>query len=146
MSSSYTNPQALRQAVENRLRRLAMEMPGAQLADLQRQFAYDRLLCRVFQADRNGWVLKGATAMLARLGPLARHTMDVDLYRRGGDLEEAENALRNAAELDLGDYFRFTLTPGRRLIQDGVASRISVVAYLGVTEFARFHVDLVAGI
>jgi hypothetical protein len=36
--------------------------------------------------------------------------MDVDLYRRGGDLDEAENALRNTAELDLGGYFRFTLT------------------------------------
>jgi hypothetical protein len=43
--------------------------------------------------------------------------MDVDLYRRGGDLDQAENALRNTAELDLGDYFRFTLPPGRRLIQ-----------------------------
>ena len=133
----YSTPYALRQAVDDRLRRLAREHPGAQLADLQRQFAYDRVLCRVFQADRNGWVLKGATAMLARLGPLARHTLDVDLYRRGGDLDEAENALRNAAELDLGDYFRFALTPGRRLIQDGVASRISVVAYIGATEFAR---------
>jgi hypothetical protein len=72
--------------------------------------------------------------------------MDVDLYRRGGDLAAAESALREAVSLDLSDNFRFALTPGRRLIQDGVASRISVVAYIGVAEFARFHVDLVAGI
>jgi hypothetical protein len=123
-----------------------MERPGAQLADLQRQLAYDRLLNRVFQTDRDSWVLKGATAMLARLGPLARHTMDVDLYRRSGDLNEAENALREAAAFDLQDYFRFELSPGQRLIQDGLASRIAVVAYIGATVFARFHVDLVAGI
>ena len=146
MTHRYATPQALRQAINDRLRWLANERRGAQLADLQRQLAYDRLLCRVFQTDREGWVLKGATSMLARLGPLARHTMDVDLYRRAGDLVAAEEALRKAASLDLGDYFRFALSSGRRLIQDGVASRISVVAYIGVTQFAQFHVDLVAGI
>jgi nucleotidyltransferase AbiEii toxin of type IV toxin-antitoxin system len=79
VTHAYASPQALRQAVDDRLRHVAKQQPATQLADLQRQFAYDRLLCRVFQADRNGWVLKGATAMLARLGPTARHTMDVDL-------------------------------------------------------------------
>jgi hypothetical protein len=146
VSEAYSTPQALRQALDDRLRQLTKDRPGAQLADLQRQFAYDRLLGRVFRADKEGWVLKGATAMLARLGPLARHTMDVDLYRRDPDLETAERALREAVAFDLGDHFRFALTPGRRVIQDGVASRISVVAYIGAAEFARFHVDLVASI
>ena len=43
------------------------------------------------------WVLKGATAMLARLEGRARHTLDVDLYRRDGSLADAERALREAA-------------------------------------------------
>jgi len=80
----YADPRALRQAMTARLRTLAAERGGGQLSDLQRQFAYDRLLCRVFSADAEGWVLKGATAMLARLAGQARHTIDVDLYRRTG--------------------------------------------------------------
>ena len=140
------DPQAARQAIADRLRQFARERPGTQLADLQRQFAYDRLLCRLFVAQRREWVLKGATAILARLGGQARHTLDVDLYRREGSLSEAETALHAAAAHDLGDNFRFALHPSRRVAQDRGALRIPVVAYLGATEFASFHVDLVAGI
>ena len=146
MSERYTQPQALRQAVEDRLRLFAKEHPGTSLADLQRQFAYDRLLSRVFQVDGDRWVLKGATAMLARLGSLARHTADIDLYREHGDLSEAETALRVAASLDLGDHFRFALNPGRQIVQDRQARRIPVVVYIGAAQFAQFHVDLVVGV
>lgn len=139
----YRDPRALRQAVTDRLRRLANERSASELSDLQRQFAYDRLLSRVFQADRDEWVLKGATAMLARLEGQARHTVDIDLYRRSGGLGDAERALREAAQVDLGDYFRFELRPGEPITQGGRAVRVPVVAYLGVTEFARFHADLV---
>ena len=93
-------PQAMRQAVKDRLRRLAKDQSGTQVADLQRQFAYDRLLSRVFRTDSDRWVLKGATAMLARFGVRARHTLDIDLYRQQGTLDEAENALRAAASVD----------------------------------------------
>jgi hypothetical protein len=118
-----------------------------QLADLQRQFAYDRFLTRVFLAvDRDRWVLKGAAALLARLHGRTRHTVDVDLYREESGPEEAEAALRDAAARDLGDFFRFTLSPGRPVAQAGAARRVPVVAYLGATEFASFHVDLVTGI
>lgn len=101
---------------------------AGQFTDLQRQFAYDRLLCRVFQTEPDRWVLKGATAMLARLEGKARHTIDVDFYSRSGGL---------------GDDFRFELGPGQAVAQGGRAVRIPVAAYVGVTEFARFHVDLV---
>lgn len=79
----YDNPQALRQALSDRLRPIAAES-GTELSALLRQFAYDRLLCRLFSAEPERWVLKGATAMLARLEGHARHTLDVDLYRRDG--------------------------------------------------------------
>ena len=141
----YAEPSALRHAVTDRLRQRAREQQ-TQLADLQRQFAYDRLLARVFSAEPEAWVLKGAAALLARLGGSARHTLDVDLYRPAGRLEDAEAALRAAASLDLGDFFRFTLEPGRRIADGRVTLRVPVTAYLGVTEFARFHVDLVADI
>lgn len=142
----YADPAALRRAIADRLRQLAPHRPGAQLADLQRQFAYDRLLARVFGAEPDAWVLKGATALLARLGGAARHTLDVDLYRPDAPLEDAEAALRLAASVDLGDFFRFTLEPGRRLAEGRMTLRVPVTAYLGATEFARFHVDLVAGL
>jgi predicted nucleotidyltransferase component of viral defense system len=70
--------------VTDRLRPLARDR-GVELTDLLRQFAYDRLLCRVFISDPERWVLKGATAMLARLEGVARHTRDVDLLSRTGD-------------------------------------------------------------
>lgn len=76
----YADPGALRHAVTDRLRQLAREQ-RTQLADLQRQFAYDRLLARVFSAEPEAWVLNGATALLARLAGAARHTLAIDLYR-----------------------------------------------------------------
>lgn len=131
----------------DRLRRFSREeRPGTQLADIQRQFAYDRLLTRVFLADPECWVLKGATAMLARLQGVARHTIDIDLYRRLGDLPAAEAELQRAAAIDLGDHFRLALGAGRMLVEAGHALRIPVVAYVGATEFASFRVDLSAGL
>ena len=111
----YADPAALRQAINARLRALVGKDPQLQLTDLQRQFAYDRFLTRVFLApDRERWVLKGAAALLARLHARARHTLDLDLYREDSGLDEAEAALRAAAGLDMGDFFRFTLSPGGR--------------------------------
>jgi len=52
----YGDPAALRQALTDQLRRLALARPGAQLADLQRQFAYDRLLpASLSTSPRRGW-------------------------------------------------------------------------------------------
>jgi hypothetical protein len=141
----YASPQALRRAVTDRLRELAGQRSGARLGDLLRQFAYDRLLARAFTTDPDRWVLKGAAAMLARLPAAARHSKDIDLYSQTGDLDEAERALRRAATVDLGDYFRFELGPARPLEQEK-AMRVPVTAYLGPTEFASFHADLVAGL
>jgi hypothetical protein len=90
-------------------------------------------------------VLKGATALLARLHGQARHSIDIDLYDQAGSLDDAEAALRAAADRDVGDHFRFVLTPGRRIAEGGVALRANVTAFLGASEFARFNVDLVVG-
>lgn len=136
----------MRQAIDDRLRRLQRERVASQLSDLQRQFAYDRLLCRIFRTQPNYWVLKGATAMLARLGGLARHSLDVDLYCTHANLTDAEQALNDCAAVDLGDFFRFALRPGRQMPQAPNASRVAIQAYLGATAFATFNVDLVTGI
>src|ERR1700735_829611 len=74
----YATPNAFRRALTDRLKLLA-ESSHWTVPQLQRQVAYDRLLERLYQFDR-GWVVKGATALMAReLG--ARATLDIPLPR-----------------------------------------------------------------
>jgi hypothetical protein len=134
----------MNRALTDVLRIHARGRPGVMLDSLRRQFAYDRLLTRIFTgSDANLWVLKGATAILARLAGDARHTRDIDLYRQDEGLPAAENSLRAAAAIDEGDFFRFALDAAQRITDDRNTLRIPVIAYLGLREFARFHVDLV---
>ena len=62
--SRYATPAAFRDALEARLARLANAGPWS-YSQLHRQFAYDRLLERLYAHDRD-WVVKGAVALLAR--------------------------------------------------------------------------------
>lgn len=135
---AYPSPQAFRQALTDKLREAAKISPWT-LSQLQRQMAYDRLLERLYLVD-DGWVVKGATALLAR-GIGVRGTIDVDIYReQARELAEAE--LREAASRDIGDWFTFELGPGRAVATDA-AVRIPVTAYVGTASWAAFHVDLV---
>ncbi|MHB8892588.1 MAG: nucleotidyl transferase AbiEii/AbiGii toxin family protein [Candidatus Limnocylindrales bacterium] len=137
-SHSYPSPQAFRQALTDRLREASKDGPWT-LSQLQRQIAYDRLLERLYLVD-DGWVVKGATALLAR-GIGVRGTIDVDIYReRARATAEAE--LREAASRDIGDWFTLDLGPGRAVATDA-AVRIPVTAYVGTASWASFHVDLV---
>ena len=135
----YQDPGAFRMALTQRLRRLAEQSPWS-LAELQRQFAYDRFLQRLNARD-DGWVLKGAAALLAREVSL-RATRDVDLYRRAG-LLEAEIALREALALDLGDWFTFDAGRSRQMTAGVMGLTISVTARIGIREWESFNVDLV---
>jgi hypothetical protein len=135
---SYGSPGAFRRALTDKLRDLATRSRWT-LQQLQRQMAYDRLLERLYLVDE-GWIIKGATALLARdIG--VRGTIDIDLYREVA-WEIAEADLREAAALDLGDWFRFEIGPPRPLADTGGA-RLPVKALVGNTEWAAFHVDLV---
>jgi hypothetical protein len=140
----YATPAAFRAALTDRLKQLAASSPFT-MTELQRQLAYDRLLARVFKArDAERWILKGATALLARL-EVARHSKDVDLsWQSTADLAEAERALRDAAERDLGDFFIFDLGQAAPLMGDK-GRRFSIVADLGGRPFAAFSIDLVVG-
>jgi hypothetical protein len=111
------------------------------LSELQRQFAYDRLLARLYALD-DQWVLKGAVALLARQASV-RHSTDIDIFR-DEERRLAERQMRTAAELDLGDWFRFDVGPGTNL-GDGnrIATRYAVTAWLGPANWAEFRVDLV---
>ena len=78
MSRHYGSPAAFRAALTSRLQNLAQTSPWT-LPQLQRQFAYDRLLARLYLDDQD-WILKGATALLAReIG--VRGSLDIDVHR-----------------------------------------------------------------
>jgi len=100
--SQYATPAAFRRALTDKLKSLAGESRW-ELPQLQRQFAYDRLLERLYLTD-DGWIVKGAVALLARnLG--VRASVDIDVYR-AKSVDTAEADLREAAARDIGDWFR----------------------------------------
>lgn len=139
-SRPYSSPAAFRSALTDRLRAIAAPHGPWPLPDLQRQFAYDRLLVRLYQHDPD-WIVKGATALLAR-GIAARHTLDVDVYRAAG-VRQAELTFRAALTIDAGDWFRFEPGPSVPLADGERGVRVPMDALLGATRWASFHVDLV---
>jgi nucleotidyltransferase AbiEii toxin of type IV toxin-antitoxin system len=137
----YGSPTAFRMALTEKLRNLAKSEDRWPLRDLQRQFAYDRLLTRLYLWD-DAWVLKGSTALLARRIAV-RHTIDVDVYRAVSQ-EQAEKDLRAALLVDGGDWFTFEAGPGRRIVEGMGVTRVAINARLGTATWTKFHVDVVA--
>ncbi|KJF15606.1 hypothetical protein AXFE_35480 [Acidithrix ferrooxidans] len=136
---TYSSPGAFRRALTDKLKTVA-ESSRWTLPQLQRQMTYDRFLERLYLIDE-GWVVKGATALLAReIG--VRATIDIDVYR-AVEHEVAEVDIARAAALDIGDYFRFDIGPTRAHSDGAAGSRFPVTAYVGATRWAQFHVDLV---
>ncbi len=135
----YASPTAFRRALTDRLRATARDSRW-DLAQLQRQMAYDRLLERLYFVD-DGWIVKGAVALLARdIG--VRASIDIDVYRaKARDIAERE--LREAADRDIGDWFRFEVRRSQPSGDGSPGIRLPVVAYIGATVWAEFHVDLV---
>jgi hypothetical protein len=135
----YETPAAFRHALTDKLREKAKTSKWT-LTQLQRHMAYDRLLERLYLRDE-GWVVKGATALLAReIG--VRGTRDIDVYREQAS-EVAEAELREAASMDIGDWFRFGIGTGQPVGDEAAAIRLPVSAYVGATIWMEFHVDLV---
>jgi hypothetical protein len=137
--AGYESPAAFRRALTDRLRAKA-ESSDWSLAQLQRQFAYDRLLERLYYVD-DSWIVKGATALLAR-NLSVRGSIDVDVYREVAR-EVAEAELRQAADLDLGDWFRFEVGGALPAKQAASGVRLPVRAFVGATVWVEFHIDLV---
>ena len=126
---AYASPTAFRRALTDKLKALANESKW-DLPQLQRQITYDRLLERLYLVDQ-GWVMKGATALLARdIG--VRATVDIDVYRDAAQ-RTAEAELRRAAATDLSDWFRFEIGPAQPIADDIEAIRLSVTAHIGPT-------------
>ena len=136
---AYSSPANFRRALTDRLKTRAQSSRW-KLPQLQRQMAYDRLLERLYLVD-DDWIVKGATALLARdIG--VRGTIDIDIYRQAGTAS-AETDLRAAAQLDIGDWFRFEVAAARSAFGAAGGVRLPVRSFIGATEWAAFHVDLV---
>lgn len=124
---NYPSPTAFRRAVTDRLKAKADQGPWP-LPALQRQFAYDRLLARLHLVD-DGWIVKGATALLAReIG--VRGTTDIDIFRDAA-LAISEADIRRAVDLDLGDWCHFEAGPSRQTAQGTLALRIPITLFIG---------------
>lgn len=140
---TYATAAAFRRALEDRLNRASKE-EGIDLQRMRRQVAFDRLLVRLF-ATEPPWRLKGGYALELKLR-LARTTKDLDLGLSGGNMmvEDALEALQEAAGIDAGDFFVFTIGEATMDL-DGApygGSRFPVEARLDGRNFARFHLDL----
>ena len=151
MTPSYANAAAFRQALETRLRNIAQQR-GVQIQGLRLKVAIERLLARLFHEPNPPWLLKGGYAMELRFRPKARTTRDLDLTLGDpvdpealtGRLVEVHEALMDAARLDLGDFFEFTIPPARSELTAAPSGGgvFSVVAKVAGREFARFHLDI----
>ncbi|HUA11903.1 MAG TPA: nucleotidyl transferase AbiEii/AbiGii toxin family protein [Solirubrobacteraceae bacterium] len=139
----YKTPAALRRALTDKLKAKAAHSRWS-LEQLQRQMAYDRLLERLYFMDEE-WILKGAAALLAR-GLGVRASIDIDVYRaKAADVAEIE--VREAAAIDLGDWFRFEIGARKPIADGSKGIRLPVRAYVGATVWVAFHIDVVgAGI
>lgn len=143
----YHTAASFRTALKDRFTAIAKADDRYPVGELQRQFAYDRALARLFSADdADRWVLKGAGALLARLEK-ARHSMDIDLYyaEQSAGADEAVSALRLALNRDIDDHFQFEVTKIVPLQEEAKGSRIHVRARLGPKTYAGFHIDVVVG-
>jgi len=143
----YETPSAFRKALKDRFGQIARTDRRYSADELQRQFAYDRALARLFSSDdADRWVLKGAGALLARLAT-ARHSKDVDVFfdATDADVDDALDALRAGLRIDLGDHFDFDITRVTPLQEEAKGARVYLNARLGPTPFATFHIDVVVG-
>lgn len=103
---SYATPEAFKNALEARIRKIAAER-GQPIPRVRQLIVFDRFLARVFDVFGERAIVKGGAALELRLDR-ARTTRDIDL-RMSGSPEQLSSLLQRAAELDLGDHISFKL-------------------------------------
>lgn len=144
----YTNARSFRQALNDRLTRLARTQ-GTELSRLQRRVAFERFLARIDQYFGERLILKGGYALELRLGSKARATIDLDFAAAFQGQERLLEELQQAAELDLSDFFSYTVATARPPQMVGPPQggyRFRVEARLDRTSpFATFVLDVGMG-
>lgn len=151
VSQEYKTAVAFRQALEQRLKRIAEER-GTPLNTVRLNVTIERLLARLFATADPPWLLKGGYAMELRYRPNARATTDVDLSvasrpAAADQIAELREHLLEAAARDLADFFVFRVGPASTELQGAPlgGARFPVEATVAGRVFARFHVDVGVG-
>lgn len=135
---------AFRRAVEERLN-VNARATGQPLVRLRKMVAFDRFLARLISSQPNAWVLKGGLALQLRLGARSRTTKDIDLLSLSS-ADEVLSCLREAASLDLTDWFTFQVAePTREPFTEQAGKRFSIHTLLDGRTFENFHVDVGIG-
>lgn len=141
----YKTPTAFRNALGDRLRTLAAQ-EGVAVDRVQKRLSFERFLARLFYTGNEPWTLKGGYALELRLSGKARSTRDLDLNVPALGEENLLEALQEAAERDLGDYFSFVVSRGQELIGPPEGGfRFHVEARLDGRVFNRFPLDVGQG-
>lgn len=145
MTDGYATPGALDNALKHYAK--AQARNSGEAGVLRRAFFFQRLAARVFVADPVGWMIKGGQALLLRYSTDARLSKDIDLQRTdsAASIEEAVDALCQAAAVDLGDHLTFVPT---RLSPHGDeigGAKQTFEVRLGNRRPDTIHVDLVVG-
>lgn len=150
---AYADAAAFRKALEARLKSLA-EKESVDIQRLRREVAFDRLLTRLFHAERPPWILKGGYAMELRIEE-ARATKDIDLALREALMDNEDlsvnlkilEALREAVSLDLNDFFTFLIGEPMQDLDAAPygGARYPVDARMDGRNFVKFHIDVGVG-
>lgn len=142
----FTRAEDFRRSLESRIRTQS-ELEGGDLERLRKQVAFERLLARLFAGKDVPWMLKGGYALELRLKGRARSTVDLDLNVPPPFQPDLLERLRDAADLDLGDFFSFTLASGKPPLQGPPLGgmRLGVEARLAGRVFVRFALDVGQG-
>ena len=144
----YETAAAFRRALADHLSNRARR-EGVPVSRLQKQLAFERFLARLFRGEAQRWVLKGGYALELRLPGTARATRDLDLNVPPPAAPDLLDELQRAAELDMGDFFAFTVSaPASRGHLAGPplgGFRFSVEARLDGRRCDRFPLDVGQG-
>ena len=140
----YTSGRDFRQALEDRLQEI-FHTENIPLVRLRKQVAFERLITRLLTIQPDTWILKGGLAMQLRLGIQSRTTKDIDLLYREL-FTSIYDSLREAASLDIGDWFTFEVGQSEETPQDLFGGhRYHVRCLLDGRVFETFHVDVGVG-
>ena len=140
----YATPAAFRAALEARLN-AAARAGGRPVGNARKLVAFTRLLARLERTAPDRWVLKGGFALELRLPGQARATRDVDIDW-AASLDEATNALVEAAALALDDYFEFDIQRvGDADVGGAGGVRFHADAYVGGRLFEPLLIDVGVG-
>lgn len=144
---TYDSPQALRAALEARIRNESAAT-GMSPDRLRRRVIFQRIVARLQRAEPRCWVIKGGMALEVRLRDAARLTKDIDLGLRddaghAGDLRERlVDALGRDPD---GDGFEFAVGRPGQMAEDsggGMTWRVAVGVRFAGRRFGSIRMDI----